>query len=123
MGQASPMYQVADGINTRQICLHLLIDTNPPSVVIQTLLHQVFQTTGVSTATDCYQYILASEALLAFRGAGSHFFQLTFVSDRLDLGSSNDVDAPFAENTHQQFTYLFINRCENDGQHLNNGYL
>src|SRR5579884_2182751 len=70
------VYKVADGIDAGQVRLHLLIDAHAPPVVIQSLLHQLFEAAGIGAATHRHQHIFAAKSLLALVAAGDNFFLL-----------------------------------------------
>ena len=114
------MNKVADSIDPRKVRLHFFIDANTSPVVVQSLFHQVLQTTGIGFPADRYQYIFSGEALLALLRTGDHFFQVSLISDGFNLCTSYNLDATSAEYTHEQAAYFIIYWCQDVRQHFNN---
>src|SRR2546430_1913493 len=65
VSQSCSMNKITDSIDTGKVRLHFFIDANTSPVVIQSLFHQMVQTTGISCTANCYHHIFTAEALLA----------------------------------------------------------
>src|SRR5207248_6854155 len=101
VGQPGSVHQITDGIDAGEVSLHLLIDAHTPTVVVESLLHQLIQPAGVGPAAHRYQDVFAAEGLFPFICLSSDLFHLAIVSDRLDLRSRNDINTAPAEDAHE----------------------
>ena len=120
MSQPCSVDEIANSIDTRKVRLHFFIDANTSPVVIQSLLHQLFQAAGIGATADCHQHIFAGEALLTFLRTGDHFFQIFFISNGFNLCASYDLNATSAEYSYEQAAYFIIDGRQDVGQHFNN---
>ena len=120
MGQPSAVYEVADGIDAREVGFHLLVDAHPPTLVIESLVHEAFEAAGVGAAAHGHQHIFGAESLWPFFGAGLHFFQIPIVCQGFHFCSGDDVDAALRQYAHEQAAHLFVNGSQDVWQHFDN---
>ncbi len=114
------MHQVADGIDARQVRLHLLVDAHAATVVLEPLLHELLESARVGTPTYRHQHVLPAEALFPLWCAGYHLLKVALIGNGLHPGIRGNGDATLAERTHEEIAYLVIHWNKNVGQHFDN---